>query len=113
MERKEFTLCEKCAAYEKPSDFLYVSSADFSMCADCKTYGETPVVREFPVELLSVEECDCIEKHDRIQHNNGGNYHLTTYQVLHDVIDSDMSDEEYDDALAETNEQGRGDASLI
>ena len=66
-----------------------------------KTYGETPVVREFPVELLSVEECDCIEKHDRIQHNNGGNYHLTTYQVLHDVIDSDMSDEEYDDALAE------------
>ena len=113
MERKEFTLCEKCAGYEKPSDFLYVSSADFSMCADCKTYGETPVVREFPVELLSVEKCDCIEKHGRIQHNDGGNYHLTTYQVLHDVIDSDMSDEEYDDALAETNEQGRGDASLI
>ena len=38
--------------------------------------------------------------------NNGGNYHLTTYQVLHDVIDSDMSDEEYDDALAE---QFKGD----
>ena len=101
MERKEFALCEKCAGYEKPSDFLYVSTTDFPMCADCKTYGETPVVREFAVELLSVEECDCIEKHGRIQHNNGGNYHLTTYQVLHDVIDSDMSDEEYDDALAE------------
>ena len=96
MERKEFTLCEKCAGYEKPSDFLYVSSADFSMCADCRDYGETPVVREFAVELLSVEESA----------QQRGNYHLTTYQVLHDVIDSDMSDEEYDDALAE---QFKGD----
>ena len=101
MERMEFALCEKCAGYEEQPDFLYVSSADFPMCAGCRSYTETLVVREFPVDLLSVEDCDCMEKHNRIQHNNGGNYHITTYIVDHDVTDTDMGDEEYYDALAE------------
>lgn len=71
------------------------------MCADCKWYGETPVVREFPVEFLRSEKCDCVEKHGRIQHHNGGNYHIITYIVDNNVTDTDMTDTEYDEVLAE------------
>ena len=103
MERIEFTICEKCAGYPGQPDFLYRSTANFTMCADCCTYNpsEPCISRMFPVEFVETEDCDCHEKHGSIQHRDGGNYHLTKYQVIHDVIDTDMSDKEYDDALAE------------
>ena len=53
------------------------------MCASCKEEGETSHTREFPVEFLRTEN------------------HITIYIVDHDVTDTDMSDEEYDEALAE------------
>lgn len=89
MERIEFVLCEKCARYEEQPDFLYVSSAELPMCATCQRYGETPHHREFPVEFL---------RHDK-SHNT------TIYIVDHDVTDTDMSDEEYYDTLAEQFEE--------
>ena len=88
MERKEFALCEKCAGHTEQPDFLYVSSAEAPMCASCKQYGETPHHREFPVERLQLPQT--------ARDNN-----ITAYIVDHDVTDTDMSNEEYYDALDE------------
>ena len=88
MERKQFTICEKCAGYSQPSDFLYESSAALVMCADCCTYNPSGecVQREYPVEFVEAKD-------------KGGD-NLRKYQVFHKFIDS-MTDEEYDEALAE------------
>ena len=102
MERVDFTICQSCAAYPGHPDFLYRSTSHFTMCADCRTYNPSGacVTREYPVEFVSSEDCDCEAKHGSIQHRDGGNYHLTKFRVEHQFIDN-MTDAEYDEALAE------------
>ena len=94
--KKEFQICDQCiddvAAFKAdvsanplavpmPRPFpLFESTAEFSMCAVCQSYTKTPHTVIFNVAKYHEEPCDCPP--GRPQHNNGGNYHYTTWQPI-------------------------------
>ena len=95
--RKEFSICDSCiddvAAFKAevaargpivvpmPRPFpLFESTAEFPMCAVCQNYTQTPHTVTFDVQKYHEEPCDCPP--GRPQHNDGGNYHYTTWQPI-------------------------------
>ena len=88
----EFDFCESCieeiydfqakagTTREFPFEELVVSSSGFSCCAGCASYTKTTDWAELKVEKIREDECDCVEKHGRIQHNDGGNYHYSYFR---------------------------------
>jgi len=59
---------------------LEVSSSDFFYCSLCNNYNEIgPTILECIILHARADECDCGEN---IQHNNGGNYHITSIKAL-------------------------------
>ena len=94
--RKMFAVCEHCRdrVAQFKSDMsvnprsiampdimpLFTITAEFPMCAVCQRYDKTPYSVAFDVAKYSEEECDC--EPGRPQHNNGGNYHTTTWQPV-------------------------------
>ena len=81
MQRLEIEICETCVAPEM-GDQIEVSSSSFPFCVVCGKFVDTTQLAEVHVELISKEDCDCIEKHGQIRHNEGGNYHSTVYKVV-------------------------------
>jgi len=83
MSIKTFNFCsEKCAEIcinNKESELLDSSTDAFSFCANCGNYGNFNNLYDFNVELIEEETCNC---GDHIRHNDGGNYHISTYKQI-------------------------------
>ncbi len=93
-KNQDFLICGDCLKY--PQDIeelmevkeLMTSSCDgFQFCSHCGDYGH---FRNFKIlkavaTIKEEEPCNCMEEHGSIQHNDGGNYHLTTWEI-HKVI---------------------------
>ncbi len=73
-----FDICESCQLSETEPEILTLSSSEFSMCANCCAFESKLESIEFTVVLMNEESCDC---GDRKLHNDGGNYHDSTYKV--------------------------------
>ncbi|GIV82488.1 MAG: hypothetical protein KatS3mg082_3377 [Nitrospiraceae bacterium] len=65
-----------------PQEYLVLSSSEYAECAVCGSMEETRAgMMPFTalVQEEYVEPCDC---GDRIQHRNGGHYHMSRFRVL-------------------------------
>lgn len=83
---KTFLVCNQCnnnTSYHK-GDELTLSTCDgWQYCSICGRYAHFKdyVVVNAEVVLIEKQECDCIEKYGCTKHNDGGNYHITTYRI--------------------------------
>lgn len=83
MAEESFDFCSNfCLDKARIGTELMKSTADRDFCAICGNYGREFSNKTFNVKSIEQEECDCIEKHGRILHNNGGNYHISTYKII-------------------------------
>ena len=84
--KMEIRVCEQCEQCEQCDEdggdrwpVVVTSSSDFDHCGLCDRYQQTPAVRTVRVVEVFEEACDCLEKHGRILHRNGGSYHHRYY----------------------------------
>lgn len=78
---KEICLCKECLNEIKGKFEFVESSSDFDQdkCQICGHREWDTSVKVTDVNCIVKEECDCVEKHGRIMHNNGGNYHRDVF----------------------------------
>ena len=81
--KKIFTFCSQhCLNIAEGGDLMESTADAWNFCAVCGNYGQGYIRKEFDVDLVHKEECDCMKKYGRIKHCDGGNYHLTTYKLI-------------------------------
>ena len=82
----EIRVCEQCEQCDEDGGdrwpLVVTSSSDFDHCGLCDRYQQTPAVRTVRVVEVFEEACDCLEKHGRVLHRNGGSYHHRYYLLL-------------------------------
>jgi hypothetical protein len=85
MKKTIFELCPTCNFIEE-GDLLETSSSEFSFCSKCHRYAVAPeenwALIEIDALFLDSDPCDCIARHGRVMHWNGGNYHRTVWVAL-------------------------------
>jgi hypothetical protein len=96
LKKEIFWICDSCSGYKrypkeqieeiikKENKTLTKSSCSgWDFCSVCGNYGhfKNPYYLEAKVLNEEHEECNCIEEHGKVLHNDGGNYHLSFYEV--------------------------------
>ena len=64
---------------------LTETSSEYAYCGMCHSYKNRNFTQYHRIVVkighVHIEECDCMESHGRIMHNDGGNYHHNTLEL--------------------------------
>jgi len=82
IENMVIELCPWCKGRVQEGNEIIDSTIEYPFCNRCgrvDIYRKDWTTLDVVVQLVSFEECNC---GDHIRHNNGGNYHSSTYKVI-------------------------------